>query len=83
MRVFAATTIILPVLESTTHETSRRMLHSTQMKVVKQTTSTLFLSLFLKKGDNLIFFVPRYCRDDYNVKYPGILFRIMRMRTKK
>lgn len=49
MHIFA--TIILPVLESTTHESSRRMLHSTHVKVVKQ-TSTLFLSLyfFLKRG---------------------------------
>lgn len=35
MHVFATTTIILPVLESTTHESSRRMLHSTHVKVVK------------------------------------------------
>lgn len=39
MRVFAATTVIL--LESTTHESTRRMLHSTHVKVVRQTTSTL------------------------------------------
>lgn len=39
MRVFAATTIILPVLESTTYESSRRMILSTHVKVVKQTTT--------------------------------------------
>lgn len=49
MRVFAATTIILPVLESTTYESSRRMILSTHVKMVKQTTSTLFLSLFKKR----------------------------------
>lgn len=39
MHLFAATTIIL--LETTAHESSRRMLHSRHVKAVQQTTSTL------------------------------------------